>query len=364
MWSRACAIAMVVVGAAAPAARADGVCVRIDPDRDSLGPGERSAVRIAIEAALEKEGVVVDRGSPGGGGCAPGAAALTAFAIKLGEAVTVTILHRDGKVSGRAANLDEVDLLVSQLVRSLVTGRSLATGSGVTDRYNVLRAQAAPRRAAPSSRRWIPTVAVGGGMLQLPATDERARQRQYDVIALESRWWGYPADSDRGALELFGRAVLHDYAVIGAADDAYDRSRDSQSGSEGGRLMGLFFSPLAVASYEAGLGVVTFAGDGAPRPYVRLGATVSLLLRLSDPDHYADVGLGGYAGVGFDLTSRVGLSVTASVANPVVHNFLDEGYWYFFTTTALLEIRGAPRERRLPAFLRAAEPPVIRRIND
>lgn len=355
-------------------ARADGVCVRIDRARDSLTAAEQRGLRAAIEAALEREGVAVDRaattdGAPGAASIGPSLdrscpAGISGYAVRLGEAVTVTLTLGDGKVSGRAASLDEVDLLVSQLVRSLVTGRSLATGGGVTDRANVLRDQTAPRRVdASASRRWDPMVAIGGGMLQLPALGDRTRQRQYDVVSIESRWWGF-LTGERSAVEIAGRLLLHDYAAIGAADDAYDRARDGQGGEAGGRLAALVFSPLAVANYEAGLGVVVLAGARAPRPYLRVGATMSILCRLSDPEHRLDVGLGGYVGVGVELSSRLGLSIAAHGSNPVVHDFLDSGYRYFLTTTALLEIRGEGRQRRLPRALAPEPPPVIRRIHE
>ncbi len=128
--------------------------------------------------------------------------------------------------------------------------------------------------------------------------------------------------------------------------------------------MALLFSPFAVANYESGLGMVLFAGGQAPRPFARFGATVSLLDRFSDPHHYVDLGLGGYAGVGLQLTAHVNLSIAVNAANPVVHNWLDEGYAYFLTTTALLEFHGDGRRRRSPRILAPAETPVIRRIQD
>ena len=364
MWAGRCAVVMVAAGLGLlGTARAD-VCVGIDTSRDSLAPAEQMAVRVAIEGALEREGVAIDRR---GGRCPPGAG-VSAYAIHLGDTVTVTIIAGTGagaeKVTGRAANLDEVDLLVSQLIRSLVTGRSLATGSGVTDRTNVLRDQVAPRRADPSTRRWDQVVAIGGGMLQLPALDERPRQRQFDVVSIESRWWGFSGED--AAFELYGRILVHDYAAIGAADDAYDRAKTTTTDDtdEEGRFVALIFSPFAVANYDAGLGIVAFLGGGSPRPFVRLGATVSLLSRFSDPDHYFDVGFGGYAGVGLQVSSSLNLSVAANVSNPVVHNWMASGYWYFLTTTAMLEYRRRAAPRRGPRFVTPEPVPVIRRINE
>ena len=358
MGAGVCAVAMVAAGVGLLGTAHADVCVAIDTSRDSLAPAEQLAVRVAIEGALEREGVAVERR---GGLCPPGAG-ISAYAIHLGETVTVTITAGPEQVTGRAANLDEVDLLVSQLIRSLVTGRALATGSGVTDRTNVLRAQAAPRRADPSTRRWDQVFALGGGMLQLPALDGRPRQRQFDVVSIESRWWGFSGEN--AAFELYGRILIHDYAAIGAADDAYQHARTTtDDNDEEGRFVGLIVSPFVVAIYDAGLGLVSFLGGGSPRPFVRVGATVSLLSRFSDPDHYVDLGVGGYAGVGLQLSSSLNLSVAANVSNPVVHDWLSSGYWYFLTTTAMLEYRSAGR-RPGPRFLTPEPVPVIRRINE
>ena len=151
-------VTLVVMGRAA---RADGVCVSIDTSRDNLTDGERAAVRVAIIAALESEGVATAR--------VPEERPPSSSA-DLGRS-RYRALHRDGQrlqysarqhdldddrerrrtVSGKASSIDELDLLVRQLVRSLVTGRAFATGTGVQDRQNVLRDQQMPRRADPST---------------------------------------------------------------------------------------------------------------------------------------------------------------------------------------------------------------------
>lgn len=356
-----------VVGGPRPA-EADGVCVAIDVSRDNLGEAERSAVRIAIVEALRSEGVPVGEGPACSGW-------VTAYSLQLGKAVSLTLNSSGGNggggnsVTGRASSLDELDLLVRQLVRSLVTGRSLATGSGVTDRTNVLRDQTAPRRVdARSSRRWDPLFAIGGGMLQLPALEDRPRQRQTNIVSIELREWGF-LTSERSALELYGRILLHDYAVLGSAHDAYRDERDQGDNDPGdlGRGTALLFSPFAVANWEAGLGFVGFAGDAAPRPYGRVGITTSLLFRASDPDHRFDLGLGSYAGLGFQLSQNLSVSVAVNASSPVFHNLADSGYWYFLTATAMLEIRGKSKERTMPPSLLGPEPapvPTIRRINE
>lgn len=347
-------MAALVLGSAGTAA-AGGVCVAIETSRDNLAEPERAAVRLAVLDAFEREGVAVDRA---GAACT---AQVSVYSLRLGNPVSTTIVAGDQQITGKASSLDEVDLLVRQLVRSLVTGRSLATGSGVTDRENVLRDQAAPRRNTTGARRWDRVIAIGGGMLQLPAIEGRPRQRQTNIVAIEGRVWGLTA-RERSAFELSVRMLLHDYAVIGAADDAYDRERDGDghvSGDELGRFSGLVFSPFAVANWDLGIGVVGFAGQAAPRPFVRAGATTSLLFRLSDPDHRFDVGFGGYVGAGLQLTPTVHLSVEAAFSHPTFHSPYD----YFLTTTALLEFRSESSQRP-PAAFRQDEPKTIRVIND
>jgi hypothetical protein len=350
-------VGVVVLGTLADA-RADGVCVAIDVGRDNLGEAERYAVRVAIQEALIREGVLVDRA---GGACG---SMLTAYSLQLGNRVTTTLTINGKTVSGNASSLDELDLLVGQLVRSLVTGRSLATGFGVTDRTNVLRDQTAPRRAPPSARRWDPVFAIGGGMLQLPATDERPRQRQYSVVALEARTWGFLDGNEQSALEVYGRILLHDYNLIRWTTERYDRVADGDAQGHLYRGSGVLLSPFGVANYEGGLGAVSFLGTSAPRPFVRVGATASLLLRVTDPEHRIDLGFGGYVGLGLQLSDTINLSVAANVSNPVVHDFMDSGYWYFLTTTAMLEVRAKGRAGGPPPSVLQDDPvPVIRRIN-
>lgn len=203
-------------------------------------------------------------------------------------------------------------------------------------------------------------------MLQLPPTDTRARQRQYNIVSIEARAWGFLHD-EQSALEAYGRILLHDYAIVRDAKDRYDDhvEGDNDPKDELYRGSGVVFSPFAVANYEGGIGFVSFLGASAPRPFIRIGATASLLLRLSDPEHRVDLGFGGYLGLGLQLSSSVNLSVAANVSNPVVHDFLDRGYWYFLTTTAMLEIRGRGKAGDpSPTIFRESDPRVIRRINE
>ena len=356
--SRLWPLAVVALVAASRPARADGVCVAIDTSRDNLAETERAAVRVAIVDALEREGVVTDRES---GRCT---GLVTAYNVRLDRVVTTTLAAGGRNVTGKASSIDELDLLVRQLVRSLVTGRAFATGTGVQDRENVLRDQTAPRRMDASSREWIPTIGVGGGMLQLPSVADRGLYRQYSIVAIDMREWTFSGNG-RSAFEFRARLVMHDYAVFGTALGAYEDVPDDadHANEKIGRAFALMFSPFGVGNWEAGAGFATHLGDGTPRPYLRVGMSASLLARFSDPHHYFDVGLGCYGGVGFQLTRHAALSVEAAISRPIVHDLMDSGYGYFLTTTAQIEVRGEARQRRLS--LLAPEPvPTIRRINE
>ncbi|HTM20656.1 MAG TPA: hypothetical protein VL172_09120 [Kofleriaceae bacterium] len=328
-------VVLVALALLRRSAAADGVCVAVDVDRDNLTEPERNATRIALLDALAREGVAVDAS---GTRCVQ---VVRLYSIRLGARVTTTVVAGGKTVSGRAANLDEVDLLLDQLARSLVSGRSLATGTGVTTRTNVLRDQAAPRRGEVQlGRDWDPVLVMGGGMLQLPAANGRPRQRQYSIVALEGRLWGF-SGGNTTAMELVGRVLLHDYDVFETATDAYDRVDSKEHPDEAlGRAFGVMFSPFGVANWEGGIGMVHFLGTLPPRLYVRAGFSSALLCRFSDPDFYFDVGLGGYAGVGLQLSRHVGLGGAVTLYNPLVHDATGSGYWYLMTTTVHLEIHG------------------------
>jgi len=356
-WPLAIVVALALMSRLAGA---DGVCVAIDTSRDNLAEAERAAVRVAIVDALEREGVATDRES---GRCT---GLVTAYNVRLERVVTTTIAAGGRNLTGKASSIDELDLLVRQLVRSLVTGRAFATGTGVQDRENVLRDQTAPRRSNAWTREWTPTIGVGGGMLQLPAVADRGLYRQYNIVAIDMREWAF-SGGGRSAFEVRARLVLHDYAVFGTAFDAYDDVPDDtgHANEKVGRAFALMFSPFGVANWEAGVGFATHLGDGTPRPYLRVGMSTSLLSRFSDPQHYFDLGLGTYAGLGFQLTKRAAFSVEAAISRPIVHDLMNSGYGYFLTTTAQIEVRGEGRQRHLSLLTPEPEPaPPVRRINE
>lgn len=356
-FAKLCGI--VVVGVAAlwhqPLTQAD-VCVTIDTNRDNLTQPERTAVVGVIIEALEKEGVIVDST---GQGCDQ---FVVAHSIRLGSRVTATVTGAGEKRTGEASSTDELDLLYRQLVRSLVLRGPMATGVGVEQRDTVLRDQTAPRRLdASDSRYWDTVIAVGGGVLQLPASEGEPLHRQNNIVVLEGRAWGFITQHSTG-IEFMSRVVIHDYSLYPKKYYPLPQDTLHQERKRRNRIM---FGWLAAPSYDAGFGLVHQFGHDGARPFVRGGATLSLLLRVSDEPAFVDLGVGGYVGLGLQLTDNIGVSVTASISNPVVHDFLDSGYSYFGTATATLEFR-AKRNRPMSGLLRPSpsQAPVIRRINE
>ena len=134
---------------APPPGATPGLCVEIDVQRDNLAPPERQAARSLLLQAFETERIVVD-GS--GTQCTE---LYTASNIKLGNTINVTITGPRGQRTGRATSLEDLPNVYSQMVKSLVTGAPMETGGGATDRTNVTRDQAAPRRVAADSLRYI-----------------------------------------------------------------------------------------------------------------------------------------------------------------------------------------------------------------
>ncbi len=136
-------------GPAPALAPAAGICVTIDPMRDTLTEGERNAARALVLQAFEAERLAVD---------ATGTACAETYAlanIKLGETINVTITGPRGTRQGRANKLDDLANVYSQMVKSLVTGAPMETGGGATDRTNVTKDQSAPRRVAADNLKYF-----------------------------------------------------------------------------------------------------------------------------------------------------------------------------------------------------------------
>jgi hypothetical protein len=244
------AIAQPSEGAPAPPVVGQGVCVTIDPARDTLAEGERLAVKTIVLQAFERERLPVD---------ASGAACAETYAVtnvKLGNTINVTIVGPRGTRTGRATSLDDLPNVYSQMVKSLVTGAAMETGGGTTDRTNVTKEQSAPRRVAADALKYA-SLGYGGivaGRVARGGVFGFGYRRELDRIALD------------GSLSF----------VIGTDDDKADGTTFSLI-----RLMFLLYQdPTKDSSLYYGGGVgygFTAVSDGDGNPYASAGMQAHLV---------------------------------------------------------------------------------------
>lgn len=127
-------------------ATGSGVCVVIDPNRDTLAEQERMAARSLLLQSFEAEKFPTD---------ATGAACTETYQvsnIKLGNTINVTITGPRGQRTGRATSLDDLPNVYSQMVKSLVTGAPMTEA---IDRTNVTKEQSAPRRVQADNMKYV-----------------------------------------------------------------------------------------------------------------------------------------------------------------------------------------------------------------
>lgn len=132
-----------------------GVCVAIDPARDTLTEQERVAVRGIVLQAFANERLPINSS---GSACTE---TYVVSNIKLGNTINVTISGQRGQRTGRSTSLDDLPNVYAQMVKSLVTGAPMETGGGATDRTNVTKDQSAPRRVAADSLKYV-SLGYGG----------------------------------------------------------------------------------------------------------------------------------------------------------------------------------------------------------
>lgn len=122
------------------------VCVTIDEAHDTLSPRERTAALLLVAKQFELEGQrVVSEGC---------SMPYAVSHVVLGNTITVTLSGPGGRREGTALGLDDLPALYSQMVRSIVTGRSM-TGFNVIDRTNVTASQASPKRVQSNSFAYV-----------------------------------------------------------------------------------------------------------------------------------------------------------------------------------------------------------------
>ena len=134
------------------------VCVVVDRERDNLGEEERKAARGILLSAFEESGVKVDAS---GVHCTE---TYTLYHLKLGKTINVTVSGPRGTRTARSTSLEDLPNHYSQIAKALVTGATLETGSGTTDRQNVTKEQSAPRRVAADNLKYV---ALGYGVVRV-----------------------------------------------------------------------------------------------------------------------------------------------------------------------------------------------------
>jgi hypothetical protein len=200
--------------AAAGAARAQ-VCVRIDEGRDTLAPEERTAALMLIARQFEIEGEKTATDN-----CA---ATYTVSHVRLGNRITVTMTGPMGQREGTALGLEDLPPLYSQMVRSLVTGRSMDS-LGIVDRTNVTAAQDLPPRRVASDSFWYARLGYSGVFAD----------QTYGAPAMG---FGYRAEFDKFGVDF----SFLNYAIKSGTYDYYGTSGSAFSGSIL-RLQGMYFA--------------------------------------------------------------------------------------------------------------------------
>jgi hypothetical protein len=164
-----------------PPAAGPGVCVNIDPGRDTLADTDRGAARNLLLQAFESERLRTD---PTNTSCTE---LYTVSNIKLGNTINITITGNRGTRTGRATSLDDLPNVYSQMVKSLVTGVPMETGGGATDRANVTKDQSAPRRVAADNLKYLQLGYGGitGGATAFGPAFAFGWRKELDRIALD-----------------------------------------------------------------------------------------------------------------------------------------------------------------------------------
>lgn len=154
------------------------VCLAIDDARDMLSADERQAALILVAREFERTGrsVVAD-------GC------LDRYAlshVRLGNTIVVTLAGPTERREGKAAGLDDLPALYSQLVRAMLTGSDVGA-MDIVDRTNITTPQSDIRRVGIDSfgyaRLGYGSV-IGGGTSGHPAFGFGFRA-ELDAFALD-----------------------------------------------------------------------------------------------------------------------------------------------------------------------------------
>lgn len=138
----AIAVGIPASHAAAQSVTPARVCVAIDETRDMFSADERHAALILVAQQFEREGRhVVQRACD---------ERYALSHVRLGNTIIVTLAGPADQRDARAAGMDDLPGLYSQLVRALLTGSSVGA-MNVIDRTNVTGAQADVKRVQVDS---------------------------------------------------------------------------------------------------------------------------------------------------------------------------------------------------------------------
>lgn len=230
-------LASLILLASASASAA--VCVHVDEERDNLESGERQVIKTMVEESLRNQGESVTRDN-----CQE---TYTIYSLKLGNSVTAHISGPSGSKSQKANGLEDLPDTYDQLVRSVLSGTDGQMAG--TDRTNVTKEQAAPRRLIADNL-WFLRLGygaiVGGNFSSGPAFG-----------------LGYRHELDQFGLEISGFNM-----IVGG-----DQLSDGDVGITGSwiKLSGLYFfeptannSPYVSAGLSWGATGVT-SGEGGSR---------------------------------------------------------------------------------------------------
>ena len=130
------------------------VCVVIDREQDNLSPQQQSATRSILLSTFQQEGLHVDNT---GSNCSE---TYVLRHIQLGKTINITITGPRGTRTARSTSLEDIPNHYSQIVKSLVSGTTMETGGGSTDRQNVTKEQSSPRRVAADNLKYV-TIGYG-----------------------------------------------------------------------------------------------------------------------------------------------------------------------------------------------------------
>ncbi|HZR27050.1 MAG TPA: hypothetical protein VFA59_25865 [Vicinamibacterales bacterium] len=207
-------LTLAVVLLAAARIAAAQTCVTIDQDHDMLAPRDRTAALIVLKTQFQLAGEhVVDTG------CTE---TYVVTHVKLGRTITVTMTGSKGTREGKAIDVDDLEPIYNQMIRSFLTGKPVGT-FGVIDRGNVSAAQNIPERRVQSDAFWYARLGSGAVFAD-------------SVLGTPSIGFGYRAEFDTFGVDF---SFLNG---LTRTSTSYYTSDASVTGGSYLKLEGLYFA--------------------------------------------------------------------------------------------------------------------------